>query len=346
MERVAKHLRFNLRTKAAVLKREKVEYFTGSAAVDTLMSSKWVKKLEEETTEEEKRPQKKGGDDNKSVEFYTRADAVSFCNYLVDLRYMVRVNKVEVKLASDAPDTGDEEPRQPASKPAGKSGGTEEPEQPAKKPAGKSGGTEEPEQPAKKPAGKSGGTEESEQPAKKPAGKSGGTEEPEQPAKKPAGKSGGTEEPEQPAKKLTKPKSKPEESGTTTKKRKKRYKFEVHPKQQFRDGEDLYIWKYNPPSTSTYVIGFIVVLGAIAWTLQPLWPESTKVGMWYVAMAAVCVIGVLLVLLVLRWFLFGVVLISTLGKVHFWVFPNLNEEKYGFVDSFKPVYSIEGSGDS
>lgn len=42
-----------------------------------------------------------------------------------------------------------------------------------------------------------------------------------------------------------------------------------------------------------------------------------------------------------RWFVFGLVQITTLGKYHFWVFPNLDNEKCGFVDSFKPFYSLE-----
>lgn len=230
LEVVAKHLRFNLPTKAAVLRREKVEYFTGSAAVDSLMNSKWAKKEGDIATDDENTPA-----------FYTRVDAVNFCNRLLLSEFMIRVNKVEVK--SSAGDTGDDEP-----------------------------------------------TDES-----------------------------------------------------SRRRRKKRYRLEVHAKQQFRDGDDLYIWKYNPPSTSTYVIGFIVVLGAIAWTLQPLWPASTRVGMWYIAIAAACLIGALLVLLIVRWFLFGLVIVFSLGKVHFWLFPNLNEEKYGFFDSFKPFYSIETS---
>ena len=271
LEVVAKHLRFNLRTKAAVVKREKVEYFIGSAAVDCLMSSKWAVEKDDATTESERAEAKKAI----TPKFFTRADAVTFCNRLVELRYMVRVNKVEVKSTSDNQDVG--------------------------------------------------GDDESGQPVSKQA--------------KPS-------DDEQVVKRQTRAKAKVEESGTSTKKRKKRYKFEVHAKQQFRDTDDLYIWKYNPPSMSTYVIGFIVVLGAIAWTLQPLWPESTRVALWYIAVVAACVIGALLVLLVLRWFLYGIILVATLGKVHFWVFPNLNEEKYGFIDSFKPFYSIENSGDS
>lgn len=235
LEVVAKHLRFKLPTKAAVLKREKVEYFTGSAAVDCLMNSKWARK-EGEAPEDETTPA-----------FFTRIDAVNFCNRLLASEFMIRVSKVEVKPSSSA-DQGDDE-----------------------------------------------SADERKQPGKK--------------------------------------------------RRKKRYRLEVHSKQQFRDSDDLFIWKYNPPSMSTYIIGFIVVLGAIAWTLQPLWPASTRVGMWYIAIAAACVIGALLVLLVVRWFLFGIVIVATLGKVQFWIFPNLNEEKYGFFDSFKPFYSIETSGD-
>lgn len=48
-----------------------------------------------------------------------------------------------------------------------------------------------------------------------------------------------------------------------------------------------------------------------------------------------------------RWFLAGLVLVLTIGKVHFWIFPNLENEKLGFIDSFFPLYSVEtSSGDA
>ena len=67
-----------MRTKAAVLKREKVEYFTGSAAVDCLTVSKWSKQADETASEEERErvePRKVDADDSTPA-FYTRADAV------------------------------------------------------------------------------------------------------------------------------------------------------------------------------------------------------------------------------------------------------------------------------
>ena len=30
------------------------------------------------------------------------------------------------------------------------------------------------------------------------------------------------------------------------------------------------------------------------------------------------------------------------GKVHFWLFPNLNNDSYGILESFKPLYSVKG----
>ena len=32
----------------------------------------------------------------------------------------------------------------------------------------------------------------------------------------------------------------------------------------------------------------------------------------------------------------------TTGKVHFWLFPNLNDDSYGFFESFRPLYSVKG----
>lgn len=42
-----------------------------------------------------------------------------------------------------------------------------------------------------------------------------------------------------------------------------------------------------------------------------------------------------------RWFLFGLGLVVSFGKIKFWIFPNLDNEKLGFLDSFKPFYSFE-----
>ena len=42
-----------------------------------------------------------------------------------------------------------------------------------------------------------------------------------------------------------------------------------------------------------------------------------------------------------RWFLFGIVLIVTAGKVTFWILPNLDNDKVDFLGSFTPLYLVE-----
>lgn len=42
-----------------------------------------------------------------------------------------------------------------------------------------------------------------------------------------------------------------------------------------------------------------------------------------------------------RWVIFGFFLVLTGGKLKFWILPNLDDEKMGFFDSFRPLHSIE-----
>lgn len=45
--------------------------------------------------------------------------------------------------------------------------------------------------------------------------------------------------------------------------------------------------------------------------------------------------------LLVRWFLYAIVLTFTSGKVIFWLLPNLDDDKMGVIDSFKPFYSVK-----
>ena len=42
-----------------------------------------------------------------------------------------------------------------------------------------------------------------------------------------------------------------------------------------------------------------------------------------------------------RYFLYGLVLIATSGRVELWIVPNLTNDKLGVVESFKPLYSVK-----
>ncbi|XP_013388217.1 translocation protein SEC62-like [Lingula anatina] len=80
--------------------------------------------------------------------------------------------------------------------------------------------------------------------------------------------------------------------------------------QMFLDGDEMYVWVYDPVSPKTFIIGLL--LG-----------EFRKHSS-----------------LVLRAILFGIIWAVTFGHHHLWILPNLTED-VGFFDSFKPLYTYE-----
>ncbi|EDV23929.1 expressed hypothetical protein [Trichoplax adhaerens] len=80
VQEILTDLRKNLKTKAALLHKEEVDYFIGQHAVNYLMDSKWAT-----------------GDDDAKVIFVDRADAIEFCQQLLLQRNFVRCGKAKKK---------------------------------------------------------------------------------------------------------------------------------------------------------------------------------------------------------------------------------------------------------
>ena len=76
---VTKYLRFNLPCKVGKLNRERMYYFTGADAIDTLMESKWAKK-----------PHSKG------MFFDSRYIALDFCALLLKERLILRCEMIKL----------------------------------------------------------------------------------------------------------------------------------------------------------------------------------------------------------------------------------------------------------
>lgn len=132
-----------------------------------------------------------------------------------------------------------------------------------------------------------------------------------------------------------------DDSGQEDKKhKKKKLKLDMHDTQIFYDSSDLYVWIYDPVPVKTFVIGLCLVLGAIAVCLFPLWPPEVKLGVYYLSLAGAGFIGVILSLCIVRMILFTIVWVLTLGKVSFWLLPNLTED-VGFFESFRPTYKCD-----
>jgi translocation protein SEC62 len=130
------------------------------------------------------------------------------------------------------------------------------------------------------------------------------------------------------------------------KQQKKKFKLETHEEQKFLDSNEPYVWVYDPTSMKTYIIGGLLILGAIGICLFPLWPSSVREGVYYLSLAGASFLGAILGLVVIKYILFAFIWIATLGNTQFWLFPNLTED-VGFFESFVPVYKIKcGSASS
>uniref|UniRef100_A0A3B4FKK6 Translocation protein SEC62 n=1 Tax=Pundamilia nyererei TaxID=303518 RepID=A0A3B4FKK6_9CICH len=131
--------------------------------------------------------------------------------------------------------------------------------------------------------------------------------------------------------------------GTPKKKKevKKKFKLEPHEDQLFLDGNEVYVWIYDPVHFKTFAMGLILI-AVIAATLFPLWPAEMRVGVYYLSVAAGCFVASIL-LLAVRCILFLIIWLVTGGRHHFWFLPNLTAD-VGFIDSFRPLYTHEYKG--
>ncbi|XP_052759613.1 translocation protein SEC62-like isoform X2 [Mya arenaria] len=117
----------------------------------------------------------------------------------------------------------------------------------------------------------------------------------------------------------------------------KKFKLNMSEDQRFVDGNSIYVWIYDPIHPKTFFIGFLMLLGAVALCLFPLWPDWMRIAVYYASLLGASFVGLMLVLIVLRVIVFSIVWVLTLGKHHLWIFPNLTED-VGVLDSFKPLY--------
>ncbi|XP_057712841.1 translocation protein SEC62 [Corythoichthys intestinalis] len=138
-------------------------------------------------------------------------------------------------------------------------------------------------------------------------------------------------------------KDKSDESPKKKKEVKKKFKLELHEDQIFVDGNEVYVWIYDPVPFKTFAMGLILVIAVIAATLFPLWPSEMRVGVYYLSVAAGVFVATILLLAIARCILFLFIWLVTAGRHHFWFLPNLTAD-VGFLDSFRPLYTHEYKG--
>ncbi|KAF1964343.1 translocation protein [Bimuria novae-zelandiae CBS 107.79] len=108
--------------------------------------------------------------------------------------------------------------------------------------------------------------------------------------------------------------------------------------EQHQEANDdcYYIWLYEGSQwkQKLYAVGALV--GILAVVLFPLWPHTLRLGVWYLSMGMLGLIGLFFAMAIVRLILFVITMFTTPPGL--WLYPNLFED-VGFFDSFRPVWA-------
>ncbi|TKA74630.1 hypothetical protein B0A55_05968 [Friedmanniomyces simplex] len=109
----------------------------------------------------------------------------------------------------------------------------------------------------------------------------------------------------------------------------------VEPQQEARD-DFHYVWLYEGSQwkNKLYAVGALALILAVVFF--PVWPYHLRLGVWYLSMGMLGLLGLFFAMALFRLILF---LITMFAKPPgLWLFPNLFED-VGFFDSFKPAWA-------
>jgi translocation protein SEC62 len=107
------------------------------------------------------------------------------------------------------------------------------------------------------------------------------------------------------------------------------------PNQTIFDSEAFYVIVYEGNSGWQHFLLALIIVGVLLVCMWPVWPIWAKIGIWYLSVIFLSLYFGVLILRMVVYTMFWVV------GFDFWIFPNLNDEYCGFLDSFKPMYSWE-----
>lgn len=91
-----------------------------------------------------------------------------------------------------------------------------------------------------------------------------------------------------------------------------------------------YAWLYDGSQLLLQLSGFGMILLMLAGVMFPLWPASMRVGVWYLSIGVLGLLGAFFGLAVVRLIFWCISLVILRPGV--WIFPNLFED-VGFVSS-------------
>ena len=120
-----------------------------------------------------------------------------------------------------------------------------------------------------------------------------------------------------------------------TKRVKGLWTVKIEQQQEARD-DFHYVWLYEGAQwkNKLYAAGALALILAVVFF--PVWPYHLRLGVWYLSMAMLGVLGLFFAMAIFRLILFLITMFT--NPPGFWLYPNLFED-VGFFDSFRPVWA-------
>lgn len=110
--------------------------------------------------------------------------------------------------------------------------------------------------------------------------------------------------------------------------------LQINPMQMFAPVE-YYAWFYEGSQWTTYLGGLAMVVVMLAAVMFPLWPPVLRLGVWYLSMGVLGLIGLFMVIAILRLIFYIITIIIVPPGI--WVFPKLFAD-VGVIESFIPFW--------
>ena len=97
----------------------------------------------------------------------------------------------------------------------------------------------------------------------------------------------------------------------------------------------FYILNINRGKSKIYFYLFLIIIGILLYALLPVWPYKMKVAVWWISyVLPILIISIYVLKLVVYVFFYTF-------RYDVWIFPDMDDPKLGFFESFKRVISAE-----
>lgn len=110
--------------------------------------------------------------------------------------------------------------------------------------------------------------------------------------------------------------------------------LQPNPAQEYKD-DGYYMWIYEGSQLKQYLYAALLVATVFAAVLFPLWPAFLRLGVWYLSIAVLGLLGVFFGIAIVRLILYIITIIILPRGI--WIFPNLFED-VGIIESFIPLW--------